>query len=148
MHEKTILLVEDNPDDIALAQRAFRKCGLEKNIIIAHDGIEALNYLFSGEEDVNREKINLPAVVLLDIKMPGMNGIEVLKQIRSQKRTAYLPIVMLTSSDNQQDIVQCYKFGANSYILKPVDFIKFQEVMRHLGFYWLTANKYPVEIGI
>jgi len=147
MHKKTILLVEDNPDDIALARRAFRKCGLEKNIVIAHDGIEALNYLFNREEDADREKTNLPVVVLLDIKMPGMNGIEVLKQIRSQKRTVYLPIVMLTSSDNQQDIFQSYKYGANSYILKPVDFIKFQEVIWHLGFYWLTANKYPVGVG-
>ncbi len=147
MHEKTIMLVEDDSDDIVLLQRAFKKCCMESKMVVARDGIEALEYLFGKREDSGQYKAALPAVVLLDVKMPRMDGLETLKQIRSHSRTAYLPVVMLTSSDEERDKLQSYKLGANSYIRKPVDFDKFLNVMRNLGMYWLTINELPKQLG-
>jgi two-component system response regulator len=146
VHEKTIMLVEDNSDDIVLLQRAFKKCHMESKMVVAHDGIEALEYLFGKCED-DRYKAVLPAVVLLDVKMPRMDGLETLKQIRSHSRTTHLPVVMLTSSDEERDKLQSYNLGANSYIRKPVDFNKFMDVMWHLGLYWLTINELPMHLG-
>lgn len=147
MHEKTIMLVEDDSDDIVLLQRAFKKCCMESKMVVARDGIEALEYLFGKREDSGQYKAALPAVVLLDVKMPRMDGLETLKQIRSHSRTAHLPVVMLTSSDEERDKIQSYELGANSYIRKPVDFDEFKDVMQHLGLYWLKMNELPKQLG-
>lgn len=144
---KTIMLVEDNSDDIVLIQRAFKKCCMGNKMVVARDGVEALEYLFGKCEGSDRYKAVLPDVVLLDVKMPRMDGLETLKQIRSHSRTAYLPVVMLTSSDEERDKLQSYKLGANSYIQKPVDFNKFLDVVRYLGLYWLTINELPKQLG-
>ncbi len=145
MNEKVVLLVEDNPNDILLAKRAFKKFCLDSKIIVAHDGIEALEYLL-GNGDENGCKA-LPAVVLLDLKMPRMNGIETLQEIRKHRKTANLPVIILTSSDEEQDMIRSYKFGANSYIRKPIDYNKFQELVQQLGLYWLTMNEVPPNLG-
>ncbi|HXL03707.1 MAG TPA: response regulator [Bacillota bacterium] len=147
MHEKTIMLVEDNSDDIILLKRAFKKCCIGSKIVVARDGVEAIEYLFGKCEDSHRYKAVLPDVVLLDIKMPRMDGLETLKQIRSHSRTAYLPVVILTSSDEERDKLRSYKLGANSYIRKPVDFDKFIDIMGHLGLYWLRLNELPKQLG-
>ncbi len=147
MQKIKILLIEDNPDDIMLAQRALKKCGFENNVVVTHNGIEALDYLFNTSKDTNEEKALLPMVVLLDLKMPKMDGIETLKQIRNNSKTAHIPVVILTSSDEEQDIALGYKYGANSYILKPVDFNKFLDIVSQLGLYWLTINKTPPNMG-
>ena len=141
MYKINILLVEDNPDDIMLAQRALKKCGMENNLIIAHNGLEALDILFGADQDSSPSI--LPAVVLLDLRMPQMDGIDTLKQIRGHSRTANLPVVILTSSDEEQDIVMSYKYGANSYISKPIDFNNFLDIVAQIGKYWLTVNKLP-----
>jgi len=147
MQKIKILLIEDNPDDIMLAQRALKKCGFENNVVVTHNGIEALDYLFNTSKDTNEEKALLPMVVLLDLKMPKMDGIETLKQIRNNSKTAHIPVVILTSSDEEQDIALGYKYGANSYILKPVDFNKFLDIVSQLGLYWLTINKTLQKMG-
>jgi two-component system response regulator len=141
--ERMMMVVEDNSDDIVLIQRAFKKCCLGNKMVVARDGIEALEYLFEKHEDSDQQKDALPAVVLMDVKMPRMDGLETLKHIRSHSRTAYLPVVMLTSSDEERDKIQSYKLGANSYIRKPVNFDQFLAVMRQLGLYWLTINELP-----
>lgn len=141
--ERMIMLVEDNPDDIALAKRAFKKCNLANIAVVAHDGVEALDYLLDQDDSVGKNMRALPAVILMDLKMPRMDGIETLKQLRSHSKTAYLPVVILTSSDEEQDIQRSYQLGANSYIRKPVDFNRFVEVVQLLGIYWLTVNEPP-----
>lgn len=146
MREKTIMLVEDNPDDVILTQRAFKKCRIAGRIVVAHDGIEALDYLLAKNKETGRYQSMLPAVILLDIKMPHMNGIETLKQIRSHSRTAYLPVVVLTSSDEEEDKLQSYQMGANSYIRKPIDFDRFLEISHYLGLYWLSINELPEQL--
>ena len=143
MQNKPILLAEDNPDDQQLALRAFRKSNLTNKIIIANDGVEALDYLFGTGIYALPEAPELPAVVLLDIKMPRMDGLEVLKKIRANERTRFLPVVILTSSKEEQDIIQGYSLGVNSYVRKPVDFNEFLTAVQNLGLYWLLLNEAP-----
>lgn len=139
MKMKPILLVEDNADDEALALRAFRKAGVKNKVVICRDGEEALAYLFSGDAAAGPG----PAVVLLDLKLPKVNGLEVLKQIRSTEQTRLLPVVVLTSSKEERDLVESYGLGANSYVRKPVDFNEFAEAVSKLGVYWLLLNETP-----
>ena len=134
--EIDILLVEDNPNDAELTQRAFRKSELDVRLAIARDGAVALEYLFGGRP--------LPKVVLLDLKLPKIDGIEVLRRIRSDERTQTIPVVVLTSSQEERDIVECYKLGANSFVVKPVEFDRFYRTVRDLGTYWLVLNKSPL----
>ncbi len=137
MKRRAILLVEDNPHDVKLTQRAFGKCNLANEIAVARDGQEALDLLHG---DTTRP---LPAVVLLDLKLPKVDGIEVLQRIRASERTQALPVVILTSSKEQEDVAASYRHGANSYIRKPVDFDRFVEAVAQLGLYWLVLNEPP-----
>jgi two-component system, response regulator len=143
MEEKIILLVEDNPDDVELTLRAFSKNNISNKVIIAKDGVEALDYLFGRGMYAGQHANNLPVVVLLDLKLPKISGLEVLKNIRQNDITKLLPVVILTSSAEEQDVISGYKLGANSYIRKPVDFTQFSEVVRQLGLYWLLWNEPP-----
>ncbi len=143
MDKKTILLVEDNPDDQDLTLRALKKNQIMNEVIVVSDGAEALDYLFCSGKYADREIEKLPEVILLDLKLPKINGLEVLKRIRAVKRTKLLPVVILTSSTEESDLVESYKLGANSYIKKPVDFIQFSEAVRQLGLYWLVLNESP-----
>jgi two-component system response regulator len=136
-----ILLVEDNPDDEALTIRAFQKNNIRNEIIVARDGAEALDFLFAKGAYAGRNAADLPQVVLLDLKLPKVDGLEVLKSIRADQRTAFLPVVILTSSKEQQDIINGYRLGCNSYVRKPVDFDQFLEAARQLGLYWLLLNE-------
>jgi two-component system response regulator len=138
-----ILLVEDNPDDEALTLRAFAKNNIANEVVVARDGVEALDYLF-GTGSAERPPKAMPAVVLLDLKLPRIDGLEVLRRIRADKRTALLPVVILTTSKEQQDVTDGYSLGANSYIRKPVDFEKFIHAVGQLGLYWLVLNE-PVD---
>ena len=142
MSEKIILLVEDNPDDEKLTVRALKKNNIVNEVAIARDGVEALDYLFGTGAYAGRD-IHLPALVLLDLKLPKIDGQEVLRRIRADERTKRLPVVILTSSREEQDLMQGYNSGANSYIRKPVDFTQFTEVVRQLGLYWLVLNETP-----
>lgn len=135
--EKTILLVEDNPDDADLTQRAFRKVDFGNRIRWVQDGAEALEYLLGEGPDAPP----LPEIVLLDLNLPKLDGIEVLRRIRANSRTQLLPVIILTSSSEQQDMVDCYKLGANSYVQKPVSFADFLEAAKQLGLYWLVINQ-------
>jgi two-component system response regulator len=143
MSERTILLVEDNPDDEALTLRAFAKNHITNPVVIARDGLEALDYLFATGKHAGRDASERPAVVLLDLKLPKLDGIEVLKRIRTDERTRLMPVVILTSSREEQDIIDSYRFGCNSYIRKPVDFDQFLEAAKQLGLYWLLLNEPP-----
>ena len=134
--EIDILLVEDNPNDAELTQRAFRKNEVGVRLAIVRDGVEALEYLFGGKPQ--------PKVVLLDLKLPKIDGIEVLRRIRADERTRTIPVVVLTSSQEERDIVECYKLGANSYVVKPVEFERFYRTISDLGTYWLVLNKLPL----
>ena len=138
MSDGPILLVEDNPDDEALTLRALRKNNIGNDVVVAHDGAEALDWLF-GEPPPP----SLPAVVLLDLKLPKIGGIEVLRRIRGTPKTSLVPVVILTSSREERDLIDGYKLGANSYIQKPVDFVQFTEAVRQLGLYWLIINAAP-----
>jgi CheY-like chemotaxis protein len=141
---KKILLVEDNPDDIELTLRAFRKNKIMNEIIIKRDGAEALDFFF-GEDGVAVNNYNdLPILTLLDLKLPKIDGLDVLKKIRSDKRTKLIPVVILTSSNEQSDLLSGYELGCNSYIRKPVDFNKFTDTVKQLGFYWLLINEIPL----
>jgi two-component system response regulator len=133
---KVILLVEDNDDDVALTQRAFEKHRLANEIVVASDGQQALDFLF-GEEPL------LPTVVLLDLNLPRLSGLDVLRRIRADDRTELLPVVILTSSDHDRDVIDSYRLGANSFVRKPVDFLEFVEAARQLGLYWLMLNEPP-----
>lgn len=137
----TILLIEDNPDDEALTVRALKKNNIANEIVIARDGQEALDYLFGAGAFAGRDTTQLPQVALLDLKLPKIDGLEVLKQIRSNPQTQRLPVVVLTSSNEERDIVTSYALGANSYVRKPVDFAQFLEAARQLGLYWLVLNE-------
>ncbi|HEX6928335.1 MAG TPA: response regulator [Gammaproteobacteria bacterium] len=143
MQTRPILLVEDNPDDEALALRAFRNSGVKNDVIVVRDGAEALEFLFATGIYANRAPAGNPAVVLLDLKLPKMNGLEVLKEIRSNRKTRRLPVVVLTSSKEDRDLIESYDLGANSYVRKPVDFNEFAEAVSKLGVYWLLLNEIP-----
>lgn len=141
MSNRSILLVEDNPDDVALTLRALKKNNIANEVVVANDGVEALDYLFGTGAYAGRDVSKIPEVVLLDLKLPRIDGLEVLERLRSDERTKIAPVVVLTSSKEEQDLVRSYKLGANSYIRKPVDFIQFSEAVRQLGLYWLVLNE-------
>jgi two-component system, response regulator len=143
MKEKVILLVEDNPDDVALTLRSLEKNNIRNRVVVAGDGVEALDYLFGTGAHAGQDGIDLPVIVLLDLKLPRMDGMEVLKRIRRDERTQLIPVVILTSSVEESDLVNGYKLGANSYVRKPVDFVQFNEAVRQLGLYWLLWNEPP-----
>ncbi len=140
---KIILLVEDNADDEALTIRALRRNNVANKVIVAHDGAEALDYLSGAGAYAGRDVDVLPEVVLLDLKLPKVDGLEVLRRMREDERTRLLPVVILTSSKEEQDLISGYRLGANSYIHKPVDFNQFIEAVRQLGLYWLVLNEPP-----
>jgi CheY-like chemotaxis protein len=141
--KKIILLVEDNPDDVALTQRVFKKHNVANEIVEAHDGVEALDYLFGTGAHAGRDIRQQPQLILLDLKLPKLNGLDVLRSVRNDPRTRLLPVVILTSSNEESDRVNGYALGANSYIRKPVDFNQFAESVRQLGLYWLLLNEPP-----
>ncbi len=142
---RAILLVEDNPDDLALTVRAFKRSHLANPLAVARDGVEALDFLFARGDYQDRASLPLPALVILDLKLPRLDGLGVLKAIRADDRTRFLPVVILTSSKEEQDLVSGYTLGANSYVRKPVDFTEFIEAAKVLGMYWLMMNEVPPE---
>jgi len=139
--DRPILLVEDNPDDEALTLRAFSKNKIPNQVVVARDGVEALDYLFCTGQYASRDSLIMPAFVLLDLKLPRIDGLEVLRRIRADERTALLPVVVLTTSKEHQDIFEAYRLGANSYIRKPVDFDRFERAIGLVGHYWLELNE-------
>jgi CheY-like chemotaxis protein len=143
--EKFILLVEDNPDDEQLTIRALKKNNVANEVVIAHDGVEALEYLFgtgaNGAASDGAKQLPPPALILLDLKLPKVDGLEVLRRVRSEERTRRLPVVVLTSSKEEQDLIASYNLGANSYIRKPVNFTQFIDAVKQLGLYWLVLNE-------
>lgn len=143
MSQPVILLVEDNPDDEALTLRAFKKNNISNEIVVARDGAQALDYLFGTGAHGGRDLSLMPQLVLLDLKLPKVDGLEVLRRIRKDERTKILPVVILTSSQEEQDVANGYSLGANSYIRKPVDFVQFSEAVKQLGLYWLVLNAPP-----
>ena len=143
MENKPILLVEDNPDDEALTLRALKKNLIGNHIVVARDGVEALDWLHGTGTHLGRDLTLQPAVILLNLKLPKVDGLEVLRRIRGTPHTALLPVVVLTSSREDQDLVRSYSLGANSYVRKPVDFHQFVEAVRQLGMYWLVLNEPP-----
>jgi two-component system response regulator len=140
---KTILLVEDNADDEELTIRALKKNNVTNNLVVARDGVEALDFLFGTGAYAGRDTTLLPGLMLLDLKLPKIDGLEVLRRIRAEERTRRMPVIMLTSSKDDQDVIKSYNLGANSYIRKPVDFHQFTEAVRQLGMYWLVLNEAP-----
>ena len=145
MGKKIILLVEDNPDDETLTLRALKKNNILNQVVVVRDGAEALDYLFCTGSHTCRDKNTYIQVVLLDLKLPKINGLEVLHKIRSNESTKLLPVVILTSSSEEEDIIESYGLGANSYIRKPVDFNQFTEAIKQLGMYWLVLNEHPLK---
>jgi CheY-like chemotaxis protein len=143
MRKKIILLVEDNPDDELLAIRALEKNNILNEVVVARDGAEALDYLFGSGAYTGRDMSVMPQIILLDLKLPKIDGLEVLRRLRNDKRTKLLPVVVLTSSKEERDLTECYSLGANSYIRKPVNFAQFTEAIRQLGLYWLVLNESP-----
>jgi two-component system response regulator len=143
MDSKIIFLVEDNPDDEALTLRAFKKNNIGNEVVVARDGAEALDYFFGTGAHAGRDMRVVPAITLLDLKLPKVDGLEVLRRLRGDERTKLLPVVILTSSKEDQDLINGYRLGANSYIRKPVDFGQFVEAVRQLGLYWLVLNESP-----
>lgn len=141
MNDRVILLVEDNPRDEELTLRALKKGNVLNPVVVARDGVEALDYLFARGGHANRDPAALPQVILLDLKLPKVDGLEVLKTLRADERTKLLPVVVLTSSNEEQDLIRSYSLGANSYVRKPVDFAQFVEAARQLGLYWLVLNE-------
>lgn len=143
MEKKAILLVEDNPDDEALTLRAFKRNNIKNDVIVVRDGAEALDYLFGAGRYAGRSITDLPQVMLLDLKLPKVDGLEVLRRVRSNELTRLLPVVILTSSKEEQDLLNGYRLGCNSYVRKPVNFDEFIEAARQLGLYWLVLNESP-----
>jgi two-component system response regulator len=143
-----ILLVEDNPDDEALTLRAFKKNNIGNEIVVAHDGVEALDFLFGTGIYAGRDLSRMPQLILLDLKLPRIDGLEVLRRLRADERTKLLPVVILTSSKEEHDLVAGYTLGANSYVRKPVDFAQFSEAVRQLGLYWLVLNEVPMDMRL
>ena len=141
MNRKTILLVEDNANDEYLTLRALKKYNVANDVVVAHDGVEALDYLFATGAHSGRDTRELPLVVLLDLKLPKVDGLEVLRRVRSDERTRLLPVVILTSSNEERDVINGYKLGSNSYVQKPVDFTAFVDAVGQLGLYWLMLNQ-------
>ncbi len=149
MNKKVILLVEDNPDDVALTMRAFKKSNIMNDVVVATDGVEALDYLFATGAYAGRDTSVMPEIVLLDLKLPRLDGMEVLRRLRADSRTKLLPVIILTSSKEEQDVLNGYELGANSYIRKPVDFAQFSEAIMNLGLYWLVLNEaIPRGVGV
>ena len=138
-----ILLVEDNPDDVELTLRAFKKNNVANEVVVVSDGVEALAYMFGTGRYAGRDVAQRPSVIFLDLKLPKLDGLEVLRRLRADARTALQPVVILTSSNEEQDMITGYKLGANSYVRKPVDFDQFVEAARQLGLYWLVLNEAP-----
>jgi len=138
-----ILLVEDNPSDVELTLHAFRKHNLANRVHVARDGVEALDYIFATGEFEGRDPANRPRLILLDLKLPKVDGLEVLRRLKQDPETRLIPVVMLTSSDHERDIVESYELGVNSFITKPVDFVQFTETVQKLGYYWLLLNQAP-----
>ncbi len=145
MTEKYILLVEDNPDDELLTVRALKKNNIANRIEVVRDGQEALDFMFAEGEYEGRDPLDLPQVILLDLKLPKLNGLEVLRELRGHERTGPVPVVVLTSSNEERDMIESYQLGANSYVRKPVDFDQFVEAARQLGLYWMLLNQTPYE---
>ena len=145
---KSVLLVEDNADDIELTLRAFRKHNLAGDVNVVQDGAEALDYLFCTGDYADRDPSHQPAVILLDLNLPKIGGLEVLKRIRKHKTTRLLPVVVLTTSKEDRDLIQAYSSGANSYIQKPVDYQEFLNALKCLGTYWLNLNEVPSRIPV
>lgn len=143
MNDSAILLVEDNPDDEALTLHAFQQQHLANRVVVARDGVQALDYLFGRGAHAGRDVARAPAVVLLDLKLPRVDGLEVLRQVRANERTRFQPVVVLTSSAEERDVVESYRLGCNSYVRKPVDFDEFVGAARQLGLYWLLLNRCP-----
>ena len=144
MTRKVILLVEDNPDDEALTLRAFKKNNILNNVVVTRDGAAALDYLFGMNEYAGRDISEWPEIMLLDLKLPKVSGLEVLKKIRADHRTRAIPVVILTSSKEEQDLTEGYELGVNSYVRKPVDFSQFLDAVKQIGLYWLLLNEPPV----
>lgn len=140
---ETILLVEDNPDDIELTMRAFRKNNIANNLMVARDGVEALDYLFCRGVFSDRSIKDTPRLILLDLKLPKMDGLQVLEALRAEETTKLVPVVILTSSREEQDLISGYRFGANSYVRKPINFNEFVDAVRNIGLYWLLINEPP-----
>lgn len=147
MENKIILLVEDNQDDEELTLLALKKNNITNEVVVARNGFEALDYLFARGEYADRDSKRLPAVILLDLNLPGLNGIEVLRQLRGNPETKLLPVVVMTTSNDRNDIVSSYSLGVNSYVIKPVDFNQFVQLISCLGPYWLVINELPYETG-
>jgi len=141
MKPKIILLVEDNPSDIGLTKRALAKSHIANEMVVVEDGQDALDYLFGNGQYAGRDVDELPALILLDLNLPRVDGLEVLRQIRADSRISRLPVVILTTSKEEQDVARSYDLGANSYIRKPVDFTQFAQAVEHLGLYWLVLNE-------
>jgi len=147
MNDRQILLVEDNPRDEELTLRAFRKSNILNPVVVARDGVEALDYVFRRGSQAHRDPADVFQVILLDLKLPKLGGLEVLKAIRADERTKLQPVVILTSSKEEQDLLEGFSLGANSYVRKPVDFSEFLEAVRQLGLYWLILNEMPPRTG-
>jgi len=141
MNDRVILLVEDDPKDEELTLRAFKKSNILNPVVVARDGVAALDYLFARGDHTNRDPAAMPQVIFLDLKLPKVDGLDVLKTLRADERTKLLPVVVLTSSNEEQDLIRSYSLGANSYVRKPVDFAQFLEAARQLGLYWLVLNE-------
>jgi CheY-like chemotaxis protein len=146
VEDKFILLIEDNPDDTALALRAFKRARIGNKIVCVDDGVEAVDFLFGQGAYAGRDIDQLPQLILLDLNMPRMNGLEVLQKIRETPHTRYLPVVVLTTSNEERDLLQSYDLGANSYVRKPVDYDQFVDAVSQLGLYWLVLNELPKSV--
>lgn len=143
MKNTMILLVEDNPQEIDLTLRALKKNNIGNTVMVVRDGVEALDFLFCTNEYADRDPQDMPRLILLDLKLPRIDGLEVLRRIREDERTRLLPVVILTSSNEEQDLLKGYRLGANSYLRKPVDFNRFEDYVKQLGTYWLVLNETP-----